>query len=363
MARPKKEVKPKSNLLEKIMSNANSDMACLIENSSYFTDEIDFVVTEIPALNIALCGKRTGGFSGGLVEIGAPSKHFKSSFGLVCMKAFQMKNPEGIIIFYDSEGGITLDMMKEHGIDLKRVVHDWVTDTDELVTKFIPQLEGLEDKDPVMMFVDSIGNISSKREFDNAMKGEVKADMGVRAKEIKSFTRMANAKLKIKRIPCFMINHSYKTLETYSKDQHGGGTGVAYASDTMFSISRSQDKDKDTNVNEGWYFKLKVDKSRFIKESSTFDIHVTYEKGILKYSGLATIAESFGILEKTRGGKSGKEIAYRFDDMIVTEEESETDEVFWNRVFTESDFDKLVEAHYKLGKKETTVTASDSEVE
>ena len=102
MAKPKKdkiESGLKTSILDKIVKNNNGDMGCLIKNSSYYTDPIEYVVTDIPALNIALCGSIDGGFTGGLVEIGGPSKHFKSKFGIRCMKAFQNDEPEGIIIF------------------------------------------------------------------------------------------------------------------------------------------------------------------------------------------------------------------------------------------------------------------------
>jgi RecA/RadA recombinase len=348
MAKGKKdktETGLKSSILDKIIANSNGDMGGIIKNSSYFTEATEYIPTDIPALNIAFCGSIDGGFSGGLVEIGAPSKHFKSSFGLVAMRAFQKKHPDGIIIFYDSEGGITLDMLAEHGVDTSKVWHDWITNTDELITKMIPQLDGLAEKDPVMFFIDSIGGVSSMREFNNAMEGEVTTDMGVRAKEIKSFTRMINAKLKIKRIPCIMINHTYKTLSTYSTDQHAGGTGVAYSADTMWGISREQDKDKNTKVLEGWFFNIKIDKSRFIEEQVKFGIHVTYADGIAKYSGLAEIAEELGVISKVHGG-------YEFKDLKISSDDIDTNEVFWNRIFNETNFKKLVENKYKLGKKD-----------
>ncbi len=360
MARLKKEAvvgKAKSGLLEKLIGNSNSDMISLIEESSFFND-IKLIPTDVPILNIAFSGKVDGGFHGGLHTIAGPSKHFKSSIALILAKAFQNYHKDGIVDFKDSEGGITVDYLKTFDIDTKRVLHSFVTDIEQLKATMVPQLEVLEKGDPVMYLIDSIGNLSSKREYDNAMEGKTAADM-TRAKELKSFTRLINGKLKIKNIPCIAINHSYQTLEMYSKTVVGGGTGMVYSSDNIWIIGRQQIKG-DGEV-EGYNFTITIDKSRLVKEKSKFNITVLHDGGIQRFSGLAEIAEDLGIIEKTRGGKSGKETAYRFDDMIVTDSEIGTDEGFWNRVFTESKFKELVEQKYKLGGK--SEVASKVEVE
>ena len=340
----KQEKKINTGLLEKILKNSNSDMASIIDDSEFFNDA-ENIPTEIPILNMAFSGNFDFGFSGGLITIAGPSKHFKSSFGLAAMKSFQTKYKDGIIVFYDSEGGITLDYMRSHGIDTKRVVHDFVTDIEELKHKMVPQLDGLERGDPVMLFVDSVGNLSSKREYDNAVEGHTAADY-TRAKELKSLTRLINGKLKIKKIPCIMINHSYQTLELYSRTIVGGGTGVVYSSDTIFIIGRSQDKNEKTKEIEGYTFTITIDKSRYVKEKSKFEIRVRYDGGIAKYSGLAEIAEELGIITECQMGKSK---GYEFKGIQVLRDDADRDEKFWTKVFAETDFNKQAEAKFKLG--------------
>lgn len=358
MARTAKQEKNNSNLLNKILSNANSDMAAIIDDSEFFTDQYD-IPTEILALNLAFSANIRKGFTGGLITIAGPSKHFKSSFGLVAMKAFQDKHKDGIIIFYDSEGGISIEYLKMHGIDTKRVVHDFVTDIEELKHKMVPQLDGLERGDPVMFFVDSVGNLSSKREYENAIEGNTATDM-TRAKELKSLTRLINGKLKIKKIPCIMINHSYQTLELYSKAIVGGGTGIVYSSDTIFMIGRSQDKNEKTKEIEGWNFTITIDKSRFVKEKVKFEINVKYDGGISKYSGLASIAEDLGIIKECNIGRSK---GYEFENIQVLRDDVDRDEKFWNLVLSKSDFEKQAEAKFKLGKSEKNKAAVEEESE
>ncbi len=360
MAKTKNE--KKGGLLEKILANCNSDMAAIIDESQFFND-VENVPTEIPILNMAFSGRFDCGFTGGLITIAGPSKHFKSSFGLAAMKAFQTKHKDGIIVFYDSEGGITLEYMRAHGIDTRRVVHDFVTDIEELKHKMVPQLDGLDRGDPVMLFVDSVGNLSSKREYDNAIEGHTAADY-TRAKELKSLTRLINGKLKIKKIPCIMINHSYQTLELYSKSIVGGGTGIVYSSDTIFMIGRSQDKNDKTKEIEGYTFTITIDKSRFVKEKSKFAISVKYNGGIAKYSGLADIAEELGIITECKlEDIKGKPAGYEFKGVQILKDGADRDEKFWTKVFAESKFNELAEAKFKLGAEEIKALETEEDPE
>lgn len=346
--------KGKNSLLDKILANSNSDMASIIDESSFFNN-VELIPTDIPVLNLAFSGDLEGGFSGGLITIAGPSRHFKSSFGLSAIKAFQKKYKEGIVIFYDSEGGITPDYFKSFDIDTKRIVHTFVTDVEELKQDMVPQLDGLVEGDPVMFFIDSIGNLSSKREYDNAVNGNTAADM-TRAKELKSFTRLINAKLKIKRIPCIAINHTYQTLELYSKAVVGGGTGIMFSSDTVWIIGRSQDKNEKTKEIEGYTFTITIDKSRFVKEKSKFEVNVKYNGGIQKYTGLASIAEELGIIKECKlEDIKGKPQGYEFDGLQVPKDGIDTNELFWNKVLAASDFKKLIQNKFKLGQSEAKI--------
>lgn len=56
------------------------------------------------------------------------------------------------------------------------------------------------------------------------------------------------------------------------------------SSDVVFFIGKSQEKDG-TEL-KGYNFKLKVEKSRHVKEKSVIPIVVTFEGGVYKYSGI-----------------------------------------------------------------------------
>ena len=77
--------------------------------------------------------------------------------------------------------------------------------------------------------VDSVGNLASKKEAQNALEENSAADM-TRAKEMKSLFRIVTPHVKMKAIPMIVINHTYKEMGLYPKDVVSGGTGYVNCS-------------------------------------------------------------------------------------------------------------------------------------
>jgi hypothetical protein len=136
------------------------------------------------------------------------------------------KYPESALLFYDSEFGSPQSYFRSQGIDTDRVIHTPITDIEMLKSDIVTQISGFERGDKVFIIIDSIGNLASKKEIDDALDGKSVADM-TRAKQLKSLFRMITPHLSMKDIPMVSINHTYKTLELYAKDVVGGGCMVA----------------------------------------------------------------------------------------------------------------------------------------
>ncbi|MEK9700023.1 MAG: hypothetical protein VW270_29860, partial [Candidatus Poseidoniales archaeon] len=84
--------------------------------------------------------------------------------------------------------------------------------------------------DKVIIIIDSIGNLASKKEVEDALDGKSVADMS-RAKQMKSLFRMVTPHLTMKDIPMVVVNHTYKEIGMFPKDIVGGGTGSYYSAD------------------------------------------------------------------------------------------------------------------------------------
>jgi RecA/RadA recombinase len=173
------------------------------------------------------------------------------------------------MLFYDSEFGTPQSYFDSFGIDLGRVVHTPITDIEQLKFDVMAQLQGIERNERVIIVIDSIGNLASKKEVEDAMEGKSVADMS-RAKQIKSLFRMVTPHLTIKDIPMVVVNHTYKEIGLYPKDIVGGGTGSYYSADNIFILGRQQEKDGTELV--GYNFIINVEKSRYVREKSKIQL-------------------------------------------------------------------------------------------
>ena len=217
------------SLRDRILQNSTIKETAILSESFLFKTK-DVVPTRVPMINVALSGKVDGGIIPGLTMISGQSKHFKSGFTLLLASAFLKKYKDGIILFYDSEFGSPESYFASFDIPPENVVHTPVTDIEELKHDISVQLKDFTRKDRVMILVDSIGNLASKKETEDAIEGKTVADMS-RAKALKSLFRIVTPKLTLKNIPMVVINHTYKEChdERERRDATFGAVGMGGA--------------------------------------------------------------------------------------------------------------------------------------
>jgi RecA/RadA recombinase len=215
------------------------------------------------------------------------------------VKAYMDKYKDAVCLFYDSEFGITPDYIKTNGIDTSRVLHLPIEHLEQLKFDISKRLEEIERGDKVIIFIDSVGNLASKKEVEDALDGKSVADM-TRARVMKSLWRIVTPHLTTKDIPCIAVNHTYQTMEMFSKAVMSGGTGGMYSANQVFIIGKAQEKDGSDLV--GYNFTINIEKSRFVREKSKFPFLVTFEGGINKYSGLLDVALEAGYVTKPSNG-------------------------------------------------------------
>jgi RecA/RadA recombinase len=250
------------------------------------------------------------------------------------------------MLFYDSEFGTPQSYFDSFGIDTSRVLHTPITDVEQLKFDIMHQFEEIKRGDRVIVVIDSVGNLASKKEVEDALKQNSAADM-TRAKQLKSLFRMVTPHLNLKDIPMIVVNHTYQTQEMYSKAVVSGGTGIYYSADNIFIIGRQQEKDgKDVT---GYNFIINVEKSRFVKEKSKIPIEVSWDKGISKWSGLMDMALESGHVIKPKVGwyqkvdmETGEILdkSYRMADTY--------DFGFWHPILQCAKFNEYIEKKYAV---------------
>ena len=328
------------SVMDKLRKQSKIKDTAVLQDSKFF-QEVDMVPTDVPMINVALSGSTEGGVTPGLTILAGPSKHFKTSFALLMASAYLEKRPDSVLLFYDSEFGSPQSYFEQFGIDTNRVLHCPIKDVEELKFDIINQLENLDATDDVIVVIDSVGNLASKKELEDAMNEKSVADMS-RAKAFKSLFRMVTPYLNMKKIPLIAINHTYKEIGLFPKDVVSGGTGIYYSADNIWIIGRRQNK-TGTEVT-GYDFVIKVDKSRYVKEQSKIPISVSWDGGVEKYSGLLDVALAGGYVVKPSNGwyqRDGEEKKYRQKETLERE--------FWEPIFATTDFKDFLKKSYKIG--------------
>ena len=333
------------SLLEKLQKSSRVTGAEVLSKSQFFGEK-ELTSTAVPMINVALSGSLDGGLASGLTVLAGPSKHFKTSFALLMASSYLKKYDDAVLLFYDSEFGSPQSYFESFDIDTSRVLHTPVTNVEELKFDLVNQLQEIDRKDRVIVIIDSVGNIASKKEVEDALNEKSVADM-TRAKALKGLFRMVTPMLTLKDVPLLAVNHTYMEQGLFPKQIVSGGTGIMYSADNVWIIGRQQEK-SGTEI-QGYHFVINVEKSRFVKEKSKIPITVTWEGGIEKWSGLLDVALEGGYVIKPKNGwyqaknpATGEELSGNVRAKQTLNAE------FWEHIFSETDFIEWVQKRFKV---------------
>lgn len=261
-----------------------------------------FIDTGSYILNAVLSGSIYGGVPDNkITAFAGESATGKTYFVLGIVRAFLDKNPEGGVIYYDTEAAVTRGMMEERGIDTSRVVISEPDTIQKFRTHALKMLDAYDKqpenkRPPMMMVLDSLGLLSTTKELEDSTDGKETRDM-TKAQTIKATFRVLTLKLAKVKVPMLVTNHVYDLVGSYIPTKEmGGGSGLKYAASTIAYLGKKKERDGTEVV--GNIIKVKMHKSRLSKENGEVEVLLTYSKGLDKYYGLLELAEKHGIIKK-----------------------------------------------------------------
>ena len=268
-------------------------------NSSEYSGSID---TGSYALNALMSGSIYGGVPNNkITAFAGESATGKTFFVLSVLKTFLDKNPEGGVIYFDTEAAVTKGMMADRGIDTTRVViaeptsiEEFRTSATRILTNYIDTPE--ESRKPMLMVLDSLGMLSSMKELEDTESGANKRDM-TKAQLLRGTFRVLSLKLAKANVPLLVTNHVYDVVGAYVPTKEiSGGSGLKYAASSIIMLGKKKDKDGTEVV--GNIIKATTHKSRFTKENKKIEIKLSYDKGLDRYYGLLDLAEKYNVIKK-----------------------------------------------------------------
>jgi RecA/RadA recombinase len=293
-----------SDFLNNIIKQSGNKFASVVDDGLDGSDVTGFTDTGSMMFNALLSGSLYGGMANNkIIALAGEAATGKTYFTIGILAQFLRDNPEGVVLYFDTEQAVTSDMFKSRGVDPKRVAVFPVATIEEFRHQAITIVDGYLEQDvdsrkPMMIVLDSLGMLSTSKEMNDTAEGKEVRDM-TRAQVVKSTFRVLTLKLGKAKIPMIMTNHTYQVVGSYvPTSEMGGGTGLKYAASTIVYLSKKKDKDGDGDV-VGNIINCKLYKSRFTKENKSVAIKLNYDTGLDRYYGLVDLALESGVFTKT----------------------------------------------------------------
>lgn len=292
-----------SNFFNNLVDELKDEDTKILSEGGASAEYTGCIDTGSYALNAVLSGSIYGGVPNNKVTAFAgESATGKTFFVLGIVKQFLDSNPTGGVIYFDTEAAVTKGMMEDRGIDTSRVVisePDTIQKFRHTSLKIIENYSAQKEskREPMIMILDSLGQLSSTKEMEDTMEGKETKDM-TKAQILKATFRVLNLKLAKIGVPLMVTNHVYDVVGSYvPMKAMSGGSGLKYTASTIVMLTKKKEKDGTTVV--GNIVKAKMQKSRLTKENAQVEIKITYEHGLDRYYGLLDIAEKHGIIKKS----------------------------------------------------------------
>jgi RecA/RadA recombinase len=291
-----------NDFLKDIIKTTGKEYANLVEDGVESGDVENFIDTGSYILNGMLSGSLYGGLpQNKITALAGESATGKTFFLMGMCKHFLDANPDGGIVYFESESAVTKKMIVDRGIDASRMVVLPVSTVQEFRTQAIKVLDRYMQQDvdirrPMFMCLDSLGMLSTTKEVEDTAEGKETRDM-TRAQVLKAAFRILTLKLGKAKVPMVVTNHTYDVVGSYiPMKEMGGGSGLKYAASSIVYLSKKKEKDGTEVI--GNIIKAKNQKSRLTKENSDCEVRLTYNKGLDKYYGLLQLAEKYDIFKK-----------------------------------------------------------------
>lgn len=261
--------------------------------------EKTFISTGVYLLDACLSARMIGGGipSSKIVGIIGESGSGKSYIAYSICKSAQKDGYS--IIFIDTEESIDLEDFPKYGVDnnidkMRLIKTNKVEDINITLTQLLDELKESKiagyEIPKIMIVLDSIGMLSSQKEKNDLISGNIKQDM-TRAKALNAMFRSINSDLGFLNIPMICTNHSYLSQDLFPKEIAKGGMGLIYSASVLCYLSKSKLKDgseDDMDLGQsGITVLLKTQKNRLAKPKKIrFDI--SFVHGMNPYTGLDT---------------------------------------------------------------------------
>ena len=278
--------------------------------SAGFNDPKDWISTGNFALNYLLSGDFRRGIPLGKVSVFAGESGAGKSY-IVSGNIVKSAQEQGIfVVLIDSENALDEKWLHALGVEttddkILKLNMAMIDDVAKTISTFMDDYRAMDEDDrpKVLFVVDSLGMLMSPTEVNQFEAGDMKGDMGRKAKALKALVTNCVNMFGSYNVGMVVTNHTYASQDMFDPDDKiSGGSGFIYASSMVVAMKKLKlkedaDGNKTSTVN-GIRAACKVMKTRYAKPFEGVQVKIPYETGMDPYSGMFDLLEAKGLLEK-----------------------------------------------------------------
>ena len=255
-----------SNLVDKAfakLQKLNSNATTLEKNTlSNVTEWID---TGCLVLNSILSGSLYGGVPKGRITIFAGDSGCGKTF--ILNKILAHAQQKGMVpVIFDTEVAVENEGAENVGLDTSNVKYVPVDTVESCRNQIMAFLDEVE-KEPELhgkfiISIDSLGNLASEKEINDAGANKGAMDMGLRAKQLKSMMRIITYKAAVTGTTVIASNHTYAdpgALHPTLVKQQAGGSGPVYMASILVQMAAKKEKTDASNTDDRLVFAFTKD--------------------------------------------------------------------------------------------------------
>lgn len=311
-----------------------------------FRDPDTWVSTGNYTLNKLISGSFKRGIPLGKVSVFAGESGAGKSY-FVSGNIVKDAQRQGIfVVLIDTENALDSDWLTPLGVDvsedkLLKLNVAMIDDVAKIINDFVKDYRDqygamdVTERPKVLFVIDSLGMLMTPTETSQFEKGDLKGDMGRKAKALKALVTNCVNMFGDLNIGMVTTNHTYASQDMFDPDDKiSGGSGFVYASSIVVAMKKRKLKEDEhgnsTSDVNGIRAACKVVKTRYAKPFESVEVKIPYDTGMNPYSGLLEFFEKAGVVVK-----DGNKLRYTCQDGTEIKE--------FRKNWTNEHFDRLMD--------------------
>lgn len=199
------------------------------------------------------------------------------------------------IIYCETEGAVDRATVAKLGCDVNRLRYQPIKTVNQFkrftvqVIEMVREAREAGQNPKIMIFLDSLGMLTTEKDIRDAEEGKDASDMGIKAKQVRAMFRLITLDLTANKIPLICTNHTTVAgigSYTGAYKESAGGDGPIFSLSTALMLSKKFDvDDKDKTKKNGIIITARPKKARSTVPT-TVTIHVGFNSGMNPFVGL-----------------------------------------------------------------------------